>query len=202
MKNNFAIHICLIALFTIPLTGCKKEINVENDLSKIHLEFFNQDSIKVTYPDFVKGNPSFLAFIFTHCPDICPLITNNLQRIQKKLLENGITNFKFVLITFDPDRDSPSVLKEFASVRDINFNQFSFLTAEKKIIDSLRHQLKYLAIAGDTTYSEKNKPNYFFVHTDRIYLLNNDGNVVGNYKGSEVDLEKISVDVKTLITNM
>ncbi len=202
MKNNFGIHICLIALFTLLLTGCKNEINVENDLSNIHLECLNQDSAKVTYPDFVKGNPSFLAFIFTHCPDICPMITNNLQRIQRKLNEEGISDVRFVSITFDPDRDFPSVLKKFASVREINFDRFSFLTAEKKIVDSLRHQLKYLAIAGDTTYSEDKKPNYFFVHTDRIYLLDKNGNVVGNYKGSEVDLEKISVDVKTLIKNM
>ncbi|RJP73099.1 MAG: SCO family protein [Ignavibacteriales bacterium] len=202
MNKKTRTHFFLIALFILAFVGCKKEVKVETDLSNIHLEFFNQDSVKVTYPDFVKGQPSFLAFIFTHCPDICPMITNNLQRIQRKLNEEGISDVKFVSVTFDPDRDFPSVLKEFASVREINFDRFSFLTAEKKTVDSLRHQLKYLAIAGDTTYGEDKKPSYFFVHTDRIYLLDKNGNVVGNYKGSEVDLEKILTDVKTLIKDM
>jgi len=199
MRSNYRKQIYLIIFFTLTLYGCKKEIEIETDLRDVHLQFLNQDSVKVTYPDFVKGSPSFLAFIFTHCPDICPLITNNLQRIQAKLNENGISSVKFVSITFDPNRDSPSVLKEFALLREINFDHFNFLTAEKKIVDSLRHKLKYLAIAGDTTYSDDNKPNYFFVHTDKIYLLDDKGNVVGNYKGSEVNLEKIILDVKSLL---
>jgi len=201
VKTVLRKHICLIVLFAFALVGCKKEIEIETELRDVHLQFLNQDSVKVIYPDFVKGRPSFLAFIFTRCPDICPLITNNLQRIQSKLQEDGISSVKFVSITFDPERDSPSVLKEFALLRGINFDHFSFLTADKKIVDSLRHQLKYLAIAGDTTYSDDNKPNYFFVHTDKIYLLDGNGNVVGNYKGSEVDLEKIFLDVKFLLND-
>lgn len=191
--------ISIIFLFTLMFFyGCKEETKEETDLSNIHLQFLNQDSIKVTYPDFVKGNPSLLTFIFTHCPDICPLITNNMQRIQNKLEENGIKNVKFVLISFDPERDTPFVLKEFALLREISFDRFSFLTSERNSADSLRHQLKYLAIAGDTTYTEDRKPSYFFVHTDKIFLLDKTGIVVKSYKGSEINLDEILQDVKHL----
>ena len=79
-------------------------------------------------------------------------------------------------ISFDPDRDTPSVLKEYADVRGINTNQFHFLTGDKKTIKSLLKDCNIYAIPGDTTIVG-NDTSYFFIHTDRISVMGQDGKI-------------------------
>jgi protein SCO1/2 len=186
-------------LFFLLNLGCSKKLTIETDLEQSHFKMLNQDSSQVIFPDYVKGKVSILSLIFTNCPDICPLIINNMQRIQRRLLKDGISNINFISVSFDPGRDKPSVLREFAELREIETTNWQFLTGEQRDIDSLRKQLKFLAIAGDTTKIKKRKLSYFFVHTDRIYLIDKELKVRKHYKGSEVNLDEIAEDVKLLL---
>ncbi|MCX6150400.1 MAG: SCO family protein [Ignavibacteriales bacterium] len=199
MKKNKKYWILIIIfLFELFFFGCGRKLPVETDLSQLHFKMMNQDSILVVFPDYLKGKPAILGMIFTNCPDVCPLITNNMQRIQKRLMKTGIKEINFVSITFDPMRDKPSVLKDFAELREIETSHWQFLTGEQSDIDSLRRRLKYLAIAGDSTKTADGKLSYFFVHTDRIYLIDQDARVRKYYKGSEVNLDEIAADIKLL----
>ena len=185
-------------LILIVTSGCGRKLPLETDLSKLHITLINQDSSQVAFPDYLKGKIFILSLIFTNCPDICPLIVNNMQRIQNRLIKERIDSINFVSISFDPDRDKPSVLKEFVELREIDTKSWLFLTGNKGDIDSLRRLLKFLAIAGDTTKTTEGKLNYYFVHTDRIFLIDKDLKVRKHYKGSEVNLDEIITDIKLL----
>ncbi|MGE5350605.1 MAG: SCO family protein [Acidobacteriota bacterium] len=186
------------ALLALILFGCKSKLPVKDDLSKARYDLLTQDSTRVNFPGNVKGKVVVLGLIFTHCPDICPLITNNMERIQQEAKKQNMNDVSFVSISFDPLRDKPSVLKEYAGVREIDMNNWIFLTGRPGEIDSLKKQLHYVAIAGDTTYSESGEPSYFFVHTDRITLMDKDGKIRQEYKGSKVNVEEVMKDIKTL----
>ena len=198
MKKRNNILPALIFILII-LGGCGSNLPVETDLSNLHFKMVNQDSTAIIFPDYLKGKAAILGLIYTNCPDICPLITNNMQRIQRRLIKEGMSNVNFVTVSFDPERDKPSVLKEFAALREINSSHWQFLTGSQPDIDSLRRKLKFLAIAGDTTKTSSGKLSYSFVHTDRIYLIDKNMRVRKYYKGSEVDLDEITTDVKKLI---
>lgn len=195
--RNFYRLLPLFFFLALVNSGCKDKLPVKDDLSKAHYDFLNQDSSRIVFPENVKGKVVVLGLIFTHCPDICPLITNNMERIQQEVKKGNMNDVSFVSISFDPLRDKPSVLKEYAEVREIDMTNWVFLTGRKSEIDSLKKQLHYVAIAGDTTYSG-GEPSYFFVHTDRITLMDKKGRVRQEYKGSSVNVDDVMKDIKTL----
>lgn len=196
MKNEILLLLIFILAFFI---GCSSKLPFEMDLSNLHFKMVNQDSSGVNFPDYLKGKISIIGLIYTNCPDVCPLITNNMQRIQRSLIKQGMDDINFVSVSFDPERDKPSVLKEFAELREIKTIHWQFLTGKQSDIDSLRRQLRFLAIAGDTTKTSSGKLSYSFVHTDRIYLMDKNLKVRKYYKGSEVNLDEITEDVKLLL---
>ncbi|HEX2866034.1 MAG TPA: SCO family protein [Ignavibacteriales bacterium] len=198
MRNFYRLLPLFFFFLALLTSGCKDKLPVKDDLSNAHYVFLTQDSSRVVFPQNVKGKVVVLGLIFTHCPDICPLITNNMERIQKEAKKEGINDISFVSISFDPLRDRPSVLKEYADVREIDTSNWVFLTGRQSEIDSLKKQLHYVSIAGDTTYSESGEPSYFFVHTDRITLMDKEGRTRQEYKGSSLNVDEVMKDIKTL----
>ena len=62
-----------------------------------------------------KGKIVFITFIFTNCPDICPAITYQMNKIAEELGPNFNESVVFLTVTVDPERDTPERLKAFAS---------------------------------------------------------------------------------------
>ena len=64
------------------------------------------------YYSLHTGNSDVIvvAFIFTTCPDVCPVITNNLIQAEDKLED---VDYQFISITVDPGNDKPNVLREY-----------------------------------------------------------------------------------------
>jgi protein SCO1/2 len=61
-----------------------------------------------------RGHPVLLFFGYTHCPDICPLTLARLQRSVRGLGSRG-EEVRILLVTNDPARDTPPVLRAYAS---------------------------------------------------------------------------------------
>ena len=70
--------------------------------------------------------------VYTHCPDICPMTTHNMFLVEQKLSSQLKNKVKFVVISFDPNRDTPNVLKKFAEIRDITFDSWALLSGDDK----------------------------------------------------------------------
>lgn len=71
------------------------------------------------------GKVSVVNFIFTHCPTVCPLLTQKM-----KLLSGEITDpqVQFISISVDPENDTPAVLKAYANRYGADLNRWKFLT--------------------------------------------------------------------------
>lgn len=59
-----------------------------------------------------RGRATLLFFGFTHCPDVCPLTLQRLTRAADALGRRG-NDVAIVLITVDPERDTPAMLAEY-----------------------------------------------------------------------------------------
>ena len=186
-----------ILLILFLFTGCGSDLPIEKKITNSY-SLLDQDSSKVIFPDDYKGKLVVVGFIFTNCPDICPLTINNLQQIQNDLKKQRIDNVEVLAISFDPLRDTPSILKLNAKVRGIKTDNFHFLTGKQKEIDSLMSVMGITAFTGDTTYTKSGEPIYFFVHTDRISLMDEERQVRGEYSGSRVKASTVIDDIKTL----
>lgn len=122
-RNHFLLHLVssfVLLVASLFFSGCNR-LPVTENLSGKDYMFLNQDSTEVSFSSAYKGKIVVMSFIYTHCPDVCPLTTNNMQHLQDTLVAKGIRGVKFVTMTFDPNRDTPSILKEYAEIRGIKF---------------------------------------------------------------------------------
>lgn len=63
----------------------------------------------------LKGKWSLLFFGFTRCPDICPATLQQLAIANSRLAESGIEVPDIVLVSVDPERDSPDAMATYVS---------------------------------------------------------------------------------------
>jgi protein SCO1/2 len=64
-----------------------------------------------------RGRAVLVTFVYTHCPDVCPLIVSNLAAAQRSL-GAAASRVKILAVTVDPRRDTPSAVRSFLRVRD------------------------------------------------------------------------------------
>ncbi len=189
----------LLTLFVVSFLfpGCGKLPVIEN-LSDMNYTFLNQDGSKVSFPSAYNGKLVVMSFIYTHCPDICPLTTNNMQQLQDTLAADHLKAVRLVTMTFDPNRDTPAVLRKYAGVRGITFGDWDFLSGSIAGTDSVTYRVGVRFFPHDSTYSKDGRLNYYITHTDKCILIDRSGKVRGEYSGSQLDFGKIVRDIKSL----
>jgi len=196
MNKIFTILISIILLLSI---SCKEKLPLDKDLTKKNYNLINQEGEDVVFPEIIKGHIIVMGFIYTHCPDICPMTTHNMYLTQKKLKEDGIDDVKFVALSFDPDRDLPEVLRKFAEIRELDFKSWTLLTGDRTTVNELLKRFDVRAIKTDENLDEDGILEYSMMHTDRISLIDENGRLRKNYKGSTLNIEEIVNDIKTLM---
>src|SRR5699024_9226069 len=166
------------------------------DLGDSSFSLVNQDSSNVEFPDDFAGDYVVAAFIYTNCPVICRITTGNMKRINKDLKNND--NVRFVEITFDPKRDTPSVLKDYMKLYKLDEAKFSMLTGRPAEVDSLLDRLNIQAAVSYRDTTKSGEVEYYLNHTDRIMVMDKKGRVRFQYPGSLVPPENVIEDLNKL----
>jgi len=96
------------------------------------------------YDDMLKGKIVLINFIYTECGETCPLETAKLAQVYKLLGDRMGKDIFFYSITVDSKRDTPAVLKTYASKFHTGPGWY-FLTGKKEDIDTIR---KKIGMAG------------------------------------------------------
>lgn len=78
-----------------------------------------------------RGKIVLVTFVFTTCPDVCPLLTAKFAAIQRALEEKKMNDYLLLSITTDPERDTPSALKSYAQGFKPDFRHWRFLTGSE-----------------------------------------------------------------------
>ena len=92
------------------------------------------------FDDLIAGKVVVINFIYTTCPDACPLETAKLSEVQQILGDRVGQDIFFYSITIDPERDTPAVLKDY-SERFQTGPGWLFLTGDNDDIVLLRKKL-------------------------------------------------------------
>ena len=192
------LRIITMIFLTFLLLSCGADFEVIEDLKYSDYQLLDSDSNNVVFPELIKDKIGVVGYIFTNCPDICPMTTNNMRLVQEKLNLDKIENVEFVSISFDPDVDKPSILRDFTRVRDLDLSNWDFLTGNKNTIEELLKKVGVIAIVGDSTTFDDGSKTYYYIHTDRIQLIDQDGRIRKNYLGSKINIDEIVADIKKL----
>jgi protein SCO1/2 len=188
----------LFLISILILTGCTNKFDRNDPIGKKNFPLLSQDSSSINFPQDFKGKPFLLGFIFTNCPDVCPLTSHNFQLVQEEAANKGIKGVNFVLISFDPERDKPWVLKEYAGLRNIDLSNFKLLTGDKDTIKALMKKMQVIAVPGDTSKTPDGDLIYFYIHTDRAFLIDKNNRIRTEYRGSKLDISQAVKDLKAL----
>ena len=193
-KYLLASFVFLLLLFA----GCKSKFELDENLKGFSFKLLDQDGQTVDFPTGFENKVVVVGFVFTHCPDICPLTVNNMQLVQNELIGKGETDdIVFVAISFDPERDTVALLKKFAALREINEKNFRFLTGDKRTTDSVMSIMRIVAVPEDSTIVDGTL-SYFFTHTDRISLIDKKGFLRKEFSGSKANTSEIVQDIEKL----
>jgi len=65
----------------------------------------------------MRGKAVFVTFVYTHCPDVCPLIVSNLASAQRSL-GAAARDVRVLAVTVDPRRDTPKAIRRFLAARN------------------------------------------------------------------------------------
>ncbi len=143
----------------------------------------------------LKGKVYIANFHFTSCPTICPKLMEKMQQIQKRVKGVGQA-ISLVSFTVDPERDTPSVL--FKKARDLHANPYvwKFLTSDKTSLEKLLID-GFKVPMGEREATEVDL--YDISHTQKLVLVDGQGQIRGYYSTDRVNIDKLMIDVGLLI---
>lgn len=193
-KLNISIYLPVLLLFVLMIQSCGPDRL--DDYSDQSYELVNQNGEKISFPDSYSGSPLVVGFIYTNCPDICSFITANIKKIYNKNTHPEDT--RFVLITFDPKRDTPDVLKKYAEAFEMNHEPFQFLTGDQETIESLMQRVRVRTSVSDERETEVGDNIYFLNHSDKILLIDDQSRLVFDYGGSMTPVDIVAEDLSKL----
>ena len=147
----------------------------------------DQDGKRVTEADF-RGRYMLVFFGFTNCPDVCPM---TLQRIADALdaapgVKERLTP---VLISVDPERDTPAVMKEYVAYFG---PEFRGLTGTQAEIDAV---VKAYKVYAKKVPLPDSALGYTMDHGGLIYLYDPAGAFVTAYDPG-MDAEALAARLK------
>jgi protein SCO1/2 len=149
----------------------------------------SQDGAEVTLQS-LRGKVVAVTFIYTSCPDVCPMLTDKLAHIQDELGSDFGSKVAFVSITTDPERDTPEVLKGYAEAFEANLAGWSFLTGEPAAVLEVVHRYGVAVVKTADGGVD---------HTLLTTLIDRQGTMRVQYLGYQFDEEEFRRDLESLI---
>ena len=149
----------------------------------------------------LKGKLTVMDFFFTSCRSTCPLLTQNMLKMQQSFAKGGdvmsapdSSIVQFISFSVDPETDSVARLKKYADHYGIDPGNWWLLTGNR---DSI-YNYAFQELKVDKFDSTPVNPD--FVHTTRFVLIDKNFNVRGFYNGLDsTSIDKLSKDIGLLM---
>ena len=138
----------------------------------------------------MRGKVVLVAFVYTTCPDVCPLITASMQSVQRSLNGRERESVRFLSITTDPEIDSPDILKSYAGRYEVDLSNWSFLTGDLKTLQPV-----WKAFGVKVERKARGLVN----HTALTALIDTKGVMRFAYFGASPDPKKVLQDIRALL---
>ena len=133
-----------LARFALASPGETRELaqNGEEWFTNVEVKTHDGRTLRF-YDDVMKGKILLINFFYTDCDAICPLMTENLARVQELLGARVGDDIRMVSISLQPEHDTPEVLAAYAKGFGAGPG-WLFLTGRPADIEILRHRLGFV----------------------------------------------------------
>jgi len=137
----------------------------------------------------LRGKVAIVAFAYTTCPDVCPLITAAMRQTQEGLTKDERASTYFVTITTDPEIDTPKVMASYAKRYGVDLSNWAFLTGDEA---ALKKVWKNFGVGV------QRKARGLIDHTTLTALVDRTGTMRIAYIGTSPDPKAVLQDVRKL----
>ena len=140
----------------------------------------------------LRGKVAIVAFAYTTCPDVCPLITAAMRQVQDGLKPEERALTYFITVTTDPEIDTPKVMAAYAERYGVDSGNWAFLTGDEA---ALKNVWKNFGVGVER------KARGLIDHTTLTALVDRSGTMRIVYIGTAPDPKSLLQDLRKLLKN-
>jgi protein SCO1 len=153
----------------------------DNSIYNLESDWVNQNGDKINLGS-LRGKPVVLTLFYASCTYACPILINDMRKIESSLPKNKLNGYKFVLISIDPERDKPEHLLKAFKINNLDSERWTLLTGNKDEVMNLA------ALIG---FKFKDDGKGGFSHSNLITLLNEKGEIVHQHIGLNQNVDDV-----------
>lgn len=157
--------------------------------------FQNQYDETITLND-VKGKVFIAEYFFTTCGTICPQMTEQMTRVQKRFRENDAV--AILSFTVNPSYDTVEILNTYAEKYNAKRGQWHFLTGSQEELYKLARTSFFVLKPAEA--ANLGDAGSDFIHTNNFVLVDQELRIRGYYDGTSItEVNELMEDVELLL---
>lgn len=145
----------------------------------------------------LRGEVVVLHFVYTNCPDVCPLHAERIAEIQEMVNQTPMRDLvQFVTVTTDPRNDTPEVMRKYGQAHGLDSMNWTFLTsgpdrltATRELVERFGHKFT----EGDDGIQ---------VHSVVTHVIDREGRWRANFHGLEFEPTNLVLFINALINDI
>ena len=114
----------------------------------------------------LQDGPVIVAMFYASCPHVCPMTISTIKAIEAELAPEDLPRLRVLMVTFDPERDTPAALSELADRHRVDQDRWQFVRTSPEDVR---------LVAAVLGVKHRKLPNDGFNHTSPIILLDASG---------------------------
>ncbi|HRB18727.1 MAG TPA: SCO family protein, partial [Chitinophagales bacterium] len=138
----------------------------------------------------LKGKTLVVVMIYTTCKSACPILVADMKMIKEKIDKNNLKDVSLVLVSIDPETDTPERLAEFSKKGKMTVTFWIFLRGNTETTQEFANVLsmKYKKISPVD-----------FSHSNIISIFSPDGTLVSQEEGTSINTQKVADKVNETV---
>ena len=202
MRSEFPVGALLLAL--VFLTGCSG-LRQGSGLNTVDLggkqapdfALVNQLGEPVRLSD-LRGRVVAITFLYTSCPDVCPIITTRFGEVYDKL-GDARAKVALVVVTVDPERDTPERLRQYLEAQGLQ-DKLLFLTGSRAEMEPVWLAYFVGVIKAKPQVGADGREGFYYVtHSNLVHLIDADGRQRVLIKNDKFTAEQLLSEVRRLL---
>ena len=208
----------MAAVTSLALSGCDSDqadaeftgTVLKNTEPSPQFSLTNQTGQTVTL-ESLRGRVVVLTFLYTHCPDVCPIVTSQLRETQEQLSGDNGSDVEFVAISVDPERDTVEAAREYLDRWKLA-DQWQYLVGDSSALEPIWESYFVDPYAeeprgGASTPEPRGAVDalgaaiaerYLVIHSAPVFLIDRDGRRRVVFT-SPLEPSDIAQDIRTLL---
>lgn len=138
----------------------------------------------------LTGSPVVVTMFYGNCTQVCPILIRDANRVFSAVREPLRNRVRVLAVTFDPENDTPELLRNYAEEKELNIPQWHFVTGSPAAI-------RELAMMLGVRYTRKSDGH--FAHSNLVTILDGDGKIIHRLEGLNQPVQEAATWIETYV---